>query len=181
MSGSCMSIAEDIETSSLLKCPACGGEMPAMETICTDCRARLVAHVMGVTAADYPVPARALRKSEIVHEPEGIPSPSPLDIPVSNNSDDDEYDLAPVEALERLGSSGATKCFDESRAPQPTVAAPAPEIETRAKALRATHTLRNIFIVLGALLLAGLLAAGVWSYVIPSSAVSGSQSSRSVQ
>lgn len=141
--------------------------MQATETICANCRAQLEAQVFAVRAEDYPVPARPVRKSERILEHEMVPMASTVEAQLAS-AVDAAADLVPPTPAEEpqgrmaVGAAAAVALVDRP-APPPTPV----EMQTPVEAMRSAHTSRNVMIVLIAVVVTAILAAGVWSFVVP--------------
>lgn len=168
-----MSIAEEKQTT-IYRCPACAGGMEEWDTICANCRSDLQAAVFAVRADDYPAPARAAptrtdRTPQHV-EPDAEAVDTNSEAMVAAVDDADLVPLAPI---------------DDDRRPSPpppstplVVRPPAtiPVIHDSTSALQPRNRWKHIILAVVALLLTAVLAALLWSYVVPASAKEGQSS-----
>ena len=168
-------------------CPICNGPMGARETICADCRAELERATMAVRAEDYPPPSLADRPNPAPSRP-ALPSAGDiLDTRVDTSLDDapDMLDLVPIDepvrpTAPRIPSlQHSTPYAGAARtrlAPERTPV----EVEKPSSALHPEGHWKAAIVAIAIILLAGLLAAAIWSYVVPSFSASSPPDSSSV-
>lgn len=172
-----MSVTE--KKTATYRCPACGDDMGQWDTICAKCRSDLEAAVFAVRATDYPAPARANVKKD--KSPEHL-EPDAESINAAHEKamlaviGDTDADLVPLVPLEEeakrsaVNPPAASSAIDTSSPAE--VTGPHPPVDLSLvhdsdSALEPHHRWKHLVLAVVALVLAGLIAAILWSYVVP--------------
>ncbi len=174
-----MSDSETAQSELTRQCPVCEGDMAATDTICGECRRELERQVMLVRAEDYPLPTRVVQNG--VDAPEApatgsVPLEEQLDSAVNADDEIDLLPLAPVEEFVRPSTvavapapattATATRATTVAAPARPPVAAPA---QVSAPSSLQPHSRWKLaVIVLAITAVTAILAAIVWSLVVPS-------------
>lgn len=139
-----MAVAEATEVATR-ECPACGGGMEATYTLCPECRSHLEDRVM--TA---PVPIEAIRAAAVAAAAKAAASPPPY--------------VPPPSRAPRLDRPERPERPERPAQPVPAFmpADPAGRLEPRSRWQHAA-------IAAGLIIVVGVLAAGVWSFMTPHS------------
>jgi hypothetical protein len=163
-----MAVAEVSEATALL-CPVCYGTLEPMQTLCARCRAEIEAEALSAKAEDFPLLAQNQAQPEQpAHEamvPDQKDSATNLeDAPqLAMGDDPDLLPLAPVDEPRRPARPATAA---PSVTVRPAGAPPAPPISNRAK-LAPKSKWKYIVIAICAIILTAVLAALLWSSIMP--------------